>query len=208
MDGYSAYEIFGNLGSYFGGIPYRLNFFGLIELQLSLWDIDKKAKSLDVNEPWKHPKAKEWDSFTVETYLSKLWTNTCYSMIELLVHTIFGCEPNELSFLFFLHYFNCSGGVDVLMDVLGGAQDSKMEGGTCSLYNQMYDDIKENVHLNSQVIKIDQTLDTIKICTEDTTYYCNYIIMATSPVISSRIKYLPKLPGYRDQLSQKMVFIN
>jgi monoamine oxidase len=152
--GYSVLEIYEKVISY-SDIPwYTSNIFGIIETQLCLWVFlniyfkkrtlynlihktkDKKSKTLKINEVWNHQNAKLWDSMSVETYLSKLWTQTAYDMIKMIVHTIFGCEPCELSFLFFLHCFNCSGGVDSVIGDIGGAQDSLLEG-TYFILNKM-----------------------------------------------------------------------
>lgn len=51
----------------------------------------------------------------------------------LLVQTVLSCEPDEVSFLYFLHYVRASGGVGQLADGEGGAQTWRLRGGAQQL---------------------------------------------------------------------------
>lgn len=45
-----------------------------------------------------------------------------------MVNVVYAAEPSEMSFLFFLFYIHSAGGIDQLIDAIGGAQDSKLKG--------------------------------------------------------------------------------
>ena len=51
-------------------------------------------------------------------------------MMRVAGRTIWGCEPEEISLLHALFYLRAAGGLDVLLDVEGGAQQWRVEGGS------------------------------------------------------------------------------
>ena len=48
----------------------------------------------------------------------------------MVIRGVFGCEPNELSFLFFLWYVHQSGTVENLVKLKNANQDSKFVNGS------------------------------------------------------------------------------
>lgn len=115
--------------SYNGIVPYTLNWFGLLDLQWAMSQMDHLANTIDAKRPWDHPRAKEWDSMTVRTYMNKMWTEVGRDMIHTFCLAVFGAEPEELSLLFLLFYIKSAGGLSKLIETEDGAQDSRVEGG-------------------------------------------------------------------------------
>jgi len=98
MKGKSILHRRNTVTSYWGIIPYTINWLGLIDLQWALWHIDRLAKTIDVEAPWKHPNAKTWDCMTVESYMNSMWSQVGRDMIRAFCISVFASEPNEVSF--------------------------------------------------------------------------------------------------------------
>ena len=60
------------------------------------------------------------------TGCAALRSDEARAMWTLTARTVFGAEPSELSFLYFLWYAQCAGGVMQLTDFEGGAQDAHL----------------------------------------------------------------------------------
>jgi monoamine oxidase len=70
----------------------------------------------------------------------------------------------------------------------------------------MYDEIKDEVVTNSEVLKIDQSEKIIKVYTEGKVYTCESVIVSVPPPLILKIKFIPKLPYHKFQLYTKSVY--
>jgi monoamine oxidase len=196
---------------YNGMIPWSMSWVGLIELQYCMWQMERYANTIDVTKPWDHPRAREWDSMTVQTYLESMWTETAKNMILLLCLTVNSCEPNELSFFSLLISIKEIGGIEMMIETEGGAQDRKIKGGAQLVCTKLANKLKSHencrIMLESPVMSISNTHDDEGIFTITTrsgeNYQCHFIIMAIPPTLASRIHYTPILPSWRDQFTQR-----
>ena len=196
--------------SYDGIIP-AIGWLSLIDLQLVMWDADKKAKTVPLERPWECPDAKIWDSMTVQTYMDKsFWTNEAKLLFNNFVDVVYAADAAEISFLFFLWYIRTAGGVTPLIETVDGAQDARIRGGAQSLPLELAKRLGMNkIRLNSPVSVIDQSSENdnefVYITTKNgDTYACKRVVVAMPPTMSTRIQYVPALPGIRDHLCQHM----
>ncbi|KAL0484686.1 monoamine oxidase [Acrasis kona] len=203
--------------TYEGIVPYKTNWFGLVDLQMAMWDIDKLANTIDLERPWSHKNAAKWDSMTVQNYMDTMYTGLGRDMIELFCQTVYSQEPSQISFLFLLLGIKSAGGVTNLVETEGGAQDSKIDGGAQQIPNKLLDhlnalnksgpsggslfEIKYN-HVASEITKIKTGYE---VTTRDgSVFFCNYIIIAIPPTLCSHIHYNPPLPSMRTHLCQRI----
>ena len=91
----------------------------------------------------------------VRTEARAMWTLTA--------RTVFGAEPSELSFLYFLWYAQCAGGVMQLTDFEGGAQDAHLAGGTQQLCDRIAAELGDDVLLGSPATAIKHDADGVSI---------------------------------------------
>jgi monoamine oxidase len=80
-----------------------------------LWKLDSQAAQLNLDAPWDHPNAPEWDSMTALTVINTLWTQTARDLLTAFVVSCFACEPNEISYLFVLFYIKSAGNLHMLI---------------------------------------------------------------------------------------------
>ena len=89
------------------------------------------AKQVPLDAPWRAPKAAEWDSQTVATWLNKhTHTGGAKGFFELICEGVWAAQPADLSLLHFLFYVHSGGGLDMLISTDGGAQQHRIVGGS------------------------------------------------------------------------------
>ena len=105
---------------------------GEAQAQLDAW-----AQELDVNAPWSHPRALEWDSQTLSSWLGTVTTlPTARFLLDVATTSIFSAESSELSLLYTIAYIASAGNetmvgtLERLTETAGGAQASRINGGT------------------------------------------------------------------------------
>ncbi|KAK5900603.1 hypothetical protein CgunFtcFv8_025551 [Champsocephalus gunnari] len=69
------------------------------------WKIDRLLATVCVQEPSMTPGAVELDSMTLQSYIDKqVWTTELKEEMGLCSRSLFGMEPSQMSFLFFLMF--------------------------------------------------------------------------------------------------------
>jgi monoamine oxidase len=210
-EGSSFIQIKDKVYTYNGIVPWDMSWLGLIELQYHIWRIDGFAKQIDLEKPWEHARAKEWDAITVQAYIDKMWTAQARDMFTLLCLTVCACEPNEISFFCLIVSVTEVGGINAMIDNDDdGAQDSKIEGGAQLVCTKLAERLQKKhveIVLDSPVQLIENTQSNyqgmFKVTTPQKIYQSKFVVMALSPLLSSRIECKPALPSYRDQFCQR-----
>ncbi|XP_067341025.1 probable flavin-containing monoamine oxidase A isoform X2 [Channa argus] len=129
----------------------------LMDLTQILWKIDRLCATVCVQDPSKTPSAVELDSMTLHSYVEQhAWTAELKEEMGLCSRTVFGMEPSQMSFLFFLVYAAAAGGVLRLLESTpGSAQELKIKGGTQQLSECLAERVGwKNVRLGSAVTAI------------------------------------------------------
>jgi monoamine oxidase len=120
------------------------------------------------------------------------------------VAAVFAAESWDISLLHFLFYVNSGGLIDRLINTAGGAQESRIIGGSQILAKSLADRLGDAVRLASPVSEVVQTADGTEVVAGGTTIGSRRVVVAVPPALAARIRYSPALPPLRDQLTQKM----
>eukprot|EP01102_Stenamoeba_stenopodia_P004019 TRINITY_DN1415_c0_g1_i3.p1 TRINITY_DN1415_c0_g1~~TRINITY_DN1415_c0_g1_i3.p1 ORF type:complete len:265 (+),score=51.81 TRINITY_DN1415_c0_g1_i3:36-830(+) len=119
--------------SIYSGNISSLNSKDLAELEKVVESLDEMSKEVPLEEPYKAPKAAEWDALTVETWQRlNIKSKKTITLMNFIVRTVFAVEPSQISFLFFLFFLRAGEGYNTLADIRGGAQQDKIIGVCCS----------------------------------------------------------------------------
>lgn len=178
-------------------LPTQLN------LLIALRRLATLGREVPLDRPADAPNADEWDAMTVATWRDRLIrTAAGRKAFDAIVRALFATEPHDLSLLYFLHYINAGGGFARITSVEGGAQQTRLAGGTQQLSTAMADELGERVQLESPVARIDHE-GGVQVHTADMTVRGDYAIVAVPPTVSGRIDYDPPLPAWRDSLTQR-----
>lgn len=192
--------------SEYGGRIPKGALFGAIDVQIAMTRLNKMSKEVPLDKPWKALKANEWDSQTFQTWMENtMWTSAGHSLMLLLIEAIFSAQPKDISLLHVLFYIHSAGSFEILMETEGGAQDSRINGGSQLLAIALANEFgMDKILLNSPVEYIGHGEGIIKVRGSDFSIDAPRIIIAVPPTLAGRIRYDPPLDGLRDQLTQRV----
>jgi monoamine oxidase len=177
----------------------------LAELAVAQWRIDRLARRVPLEAPWSAPRAQRLDSETVATWIRRnLRSALGRDFLRVLVEAVFAAEPADLSMLHFLFYVHSGGGLDMLTEVSGGAQESRIAGGSQELSLRVASELGEAVRLGSPVRRLEQRAGTVVAAGEWGEVVASRALVAVPPTVIGRISFSPPLSGRRAHLYAKM----
>lgn len=174
----------------------------IIEAMLTL---NMMSLEIPLETPWQAESAAEWDAQTVATWIhANVTTPGARALLELAVQAVFSAEARDLSLLHFLFYCHSAGGLRDLLGVTGGAQESRFTLGAQHISNRVAAELGERVILHAPIHSVIQDERGITIEGDTTAVTAERAIIALPPTLAGRLRNRPALPGYRDQLTQRM----
>jgi monoamine oxidase len=201
--GTKTLELQGQLGTYDGVIP-SLPLLHLLELQFTLWRIDRHAELVPVDRPSDSPHCEEWESITVAAWQRRnIRSRRVRGLVDAMVRIVFGMEPAELSLLRFLAYLRSGGGLMSLIETENGAQQERVVEGTQAIAKAMAAELEAQVFLSTPVRSIDQDDKRIRVHSDKAAWTAKHVVVAIPPHLTGKIDYTPPMPALRDQLTQR-----
>lgn len=181
------------------------------DLLLLVQQIDSDAATIDVSAPWTHKNAVKWDSITLETWVRQHATNADYTLPVLASATqaLWGCEPRDVSYFYAVTYVAGAGNetnvgtFERLLDVKGGAQQSRIVGGSQLVALNVAKALGSRVQLNQAVRSIKQSSTGVEVRTDTLVVSARQVVVALPPPIAARLLYSPSLPADRDRIMQR-----
>lgn len=153
-EGRSVLELDGSTKTYTGTIP-RVGPLVLADIALARWRLERLAARIDPAAPGAAAGAATLDGCTLADWIdAKMRTEPARNMMRIAGRTVWGAEPEEMSLLHALFYMRGAGGLDPLLDVEGGAQESRIAGGSALLAERIAEELGERVRLGEPVERI------------------------------------------------------
>lgn len=205
-EGAGLFERRGKIRRYKGTIP-KVSPLALAETGAALARLDRMARTIDPERPWESEKAVRWDSQTFATWMRRsVRTPTARDLIRLGIWAVWAVEPEDLSLLHVLFYIRSAGSFNALLDTEGGAQDSRLVGGTQLISLRMAEELGDAVRLSSPVRRIVSGSggEDVEVEFDGGSASAGRVIVAMPPVLAGRIDYEPAMPAVRDGLTQRM----
>jgi monoamine oxidase len=194
----------GRLRRFRGTIP-RLSPLVLLDVERAQRKLDRMARRVPLEAPWEARGAARLDSQTVASWMRRnLATRGGRMLLELGIEAVWAAEPEDLSLLHVLFYIHSAGGLGMLFDTEGGAQQDRFAGGSQLLSVLLAERLGERVVTSAPVRRIEHGAGRVVVHADGATARGRRAILAIAPALASRIAYDPPLPGYRDQLTQRM----
>ncbi len=201
-EGDKILAVHGRVKSYRGDIP-SLPVHALIDLQATIWRLDRLAKRVPLDAPWSAKDAEALDGLTLEDWKRRhVRTRGAKTVLDIATRAIFAAEPSELSFLHFLFYLRSGGGLMRLAQVKDGAQERRFVGGAQQLSERLAEPLGAGLILESPVRAITQSEDDVVVHADRGELHAARAIVALPPALVDRIDVM--LPPMRDQLVQRM----
>jgi monoamine oxidase len=202
--GLNVYFHAGSLKTYTGTIPPAAGP-ALADIAVALAKLDAMALEVPLGAPWTAAKAREWDGQTLETWkLANMTTDEGRTLLDLGIEAVFAGEPRDVSLLHVLFYIHSAGSFENLINVEGGAQESRFVGGSQLVSRRVAAALGRRVVLESPVRRIAQGRGGVVVESERVMVEARLCVVTAPPALAARIEYDPILPGPRDQLTQRM----
>jgi monoamine oxidase len=194
----------------FGAVPPDPS--GAADAQQAIVRLNDMASQVPRDRPWAAPSAAEWDGQTVESWKqANLTTDNGKFLLDVGIEAVFAAEPRDLSLLFLLFYIASAGNettpgtFERLINTAGGAQESRFVGGSQLVALKAAKQLGKRVVLGAPARRIEQTRSGVTVYSDrGLVAKGKQVIVAMAPSLAGRIRYTPRLPALRDQLTQRV----
>ncbi|GAB2981682.1 flavin monoamine oxidase family protein [Nocardioides montaniterrae] len=184
----------------------------LADAALLQMSIDGMAKQIDVNAPWKHPKAAEWDAISASDWIAKQSLVPAIDKVILsYLQPAFGSDGKNFSLLFLLWYVATAGDESHVgtfersSGTSGGAQDSRFVLGSQAVPLAMAKHLGDRVALDAAVRAITRAPDgRMDVHTDRGRVRARRVIVAVPPPLVLDIDWRPRLSDRRHALMAHM----
>jgi monoamine oxidase len=197
----------GKVRRYRGDIP-KISPLALISAGQAIARTSSMAKKVSPAAPWDAPGAAEWDAQSVRSWLTpgRVPTKTARDLVEATVRACFTSDLSEVSMLSWLFLVASAGGVEALMNIAGGYQDSQFEGGVGQIPDAMARDLGDAVVVGAPVTAVTQLAgaDRVEVVSDAATVTARRVVLALPRALASGIRFEPALPGDHALLLHKM----
>jgi monoamine oxidase len=201
--GNHLFEHRGQVQSYSGDLP-KARPHALADIAVSLTRLERMARAVPPEAPWTAAKAKKWDAQTLDSWMRRnVRTRLGRAFVEIVCEAVWAADPADLSLLHFLAYTNSGGGVESLISTAGGAQESRIVGGSQLISERLAEDLGDAVVLSAPVRSIEHN-GGVRVNADDVSVRAQRAVVALSPTLAGRLVYEPALPPHRDQLTQRV----
>jgi monoamine oxidase len=191
-----------------GAVPPDI---GSVEAFAALSQLDAMAAEVPRDAPWTAARAAEWDSQTFETWkLANTATDGARLLLDLGIEAVWAAEPRDVSLLHVLFYIACAGNAsnpgtfERLINTAGGAQESRVVGGSQRISIELAKRLGRRIWLNAPVRRIAQDAGGATVETAGRLRVrAKQVIVTVPPSIIPTIIFDPMLSAQKAQLVQR-----
>jgi monoamine oxidase len=188
-----------------GGLPGGDDPATSVALGQAIRELDAMAAQVPLEAPWTAPRALHWDSQTVETWLqARVSTDRARTWLRAAVRGTLAAEPRDLSLLHTLFFIRSAGGMAALLATGGGAQERRFHQGAQTISIRLAESLGGRVVLGAPAEVVRHGERGVEVEAPGRTVAAERAILAVPPALAGRISYRPALPGWRNQLTQRV----
>jgi monoamine oxidase len=195
----------GRVQRYRGNIP-RLNPVALLSAGQAIARMNAMAKKVPLEAPWTARRAASWDAQTVRSWLSPAHvpTRLARDLVDSTVRACFAADLSEVSLLNWLFLVHASGGIEALMSLEGGLQDSQFQGGMGQVPEAMAAELGDAVVLGAPATAITQSGDRVEVTSDVVRVQARRVVLALPRALAAGIRFEPALPADHALLIHQM----
>jgi monoamine oxidase len=194
----------GRLSQFAGQVP-RMSPLALLELAALQARWDREMKTVPAEAPWTAPKARAWDSQTLETWIVRnLRTSEARQFARIVPRGAWATDASQVSYLWFLDALRSGEGLSSLMAVKDGVLELKFKGGMNQIARRLAEELGDRVVLGAPVRRIVHDGKHVRAETDKGPFEARFAIVSAPAVPTSRIEFQPHLPAAYDGLRQRM----
>ncbi len=204
VHGKTLVSLRGKKSGYTGSMP-NLGPATLIDVGQALARFERLAKTVDLEQPWRTPKADRWDSQTFETWIrAACLAEKTRTFFRVACEAVFATTPSNISMLHAMFYAKSGVSFEHLISTEGGAQHARVAGGMQQVSELLAEQLGDRVRLGQPVTNIAYDADRVLVRTNNEQHEAKRVVVAIPPTLAARISYDPPLPAIRDSLTQRM----
>lgn len=178
---------------------------GAAEAAVAIQRLNMMATTVPLAAPWTAENAVTWDSQTFQSWIdANVITVGGKGLLTLAIESIWSAEPRDLSLLHVLFYIHSAGTLENLINTAGGAQDSRIVGGSQRISLELAKPLGKYIRMNHIVRDVEQDDTGVTVSGAGFSVRAQRAIIAIPPTLAGRLRYLPQLGGLRDQLTQRV----
>ncbi|CCB87058.1 putative flavin-containing monoamine oxidase A [Parachlamydia acanthamoebae UV-7] len=137
--------------------------------------------------------AQHWNSITFQEWLNQsLQSPDAKQLFRFMINQGFSVEPEEVSLLQMLWLFKRNYGLPTW--TLGGAQASRIEGGSQALAHCLSESLGERIHYRQAVKTIIQNQEGVQVQTADQQFHAQAVVVCIPPNRVKTLAFDPPLP--------------
>jgi monoamine oxidase len=209
-NGSSVYIADGQSTRYTGDIPPDPQ--AVADLALLVTRLDQMAAQVPVDEPWNAPNATDLDRQTAEDWVRANSVNAqrTVQLVNLFFNSAYGGKASDVSVLYVLAQVagfgdaQNPGTLERGIGTKGGAQDSRLVGGSQLISINAAKSLGRHVVLRAPVRRIEQHGSSATVVSDRGTWKAKRVIVATPPQLAAEIDWAPLLPVQHDALRRRM----
>lgn len=193
----------GRVHRYHGTIP-KLGLIGLIDIGRIQWQFERLTRGVDVTAPWNAGRAAALDSISLGDWLRSVRaTAGSRDLMAIVSRVTWGAEPDDVSMLHALRYVKTSGGLDRMLDTVGGAQQDHFTEGSHEMAARIAAELGDHVRLGAVVSRIEWSDTAVAVTSSAGVVDARRAIVAVPPAHRLDIDFAPAPPIEYQQLSQR-----
>ena len=180
---------------YHGVIP-RVGLLNVASMGLAMLLLDRMVRRVPRDRPWETARARELDSLTLGQWIGKPWHVPTKRARELLgagLGLLFSLDLDEVSLLGSFVLAAGGGSFQYYLDTKQ-TETHLVDGGAPELARRLAVPFGERLVLSSPVRRIRHTGDQVEVDSDRVTVRARRAIVATPPLLASRIEFDPVLP--------------
>jgi monoamine oxidase len=201
----------GNVSYYSGNLP-PAGVTGTVDLVQLVTEIDNLASQVPVDKPWTWSNAAQYDGQSADTWIraNSADPQTAIELVELFLDSAIGGIAAEVSMLYLLAQVAGMGDAQNVGTIergissQGGAQDSRLIGGSQELSLRSAAQLGKRVVLSSPVRRIEQGRSGVTVVADKGVWKAKRAIVAVPPQLAAEIDYTPLLPPIQDAMRRRM----
>ena len=188
-----------------GQLPDGSDPVSAVALGQAIRELDAMASRVPLEAPWTAADALAWDSQTVETWLQdRVTAERARNWLRAVIRGTLAAEARDLSLLHTLFVIRSAGGIAPLIDTAGGAQERRFHQGAQTISIRLAEALGGRVVLGAPAQVVRHGEAGVVVEAGGRSVAAGRAILAVPPAIAGRIGYRPALPGWRNQLTQRV----
>jgi monoamine oxidase len=189
----------------FDGLPDGGDPVTAVAIGQAIRELDTMAAEVPLEAPWAAAQALAWDSQTAETWLqARVPAERARTWLRVAIRGTVAAEPRDLSLLHTLFFIRSAGGLARLIATAGGAQERRFHQGAQAISIRLAEALGERVALNAPAEVVRHGDHGVVVEAAGRAVAAGRAILAVPPAVAGRISYRPAMPGWRNQLTQRM----